>query len=489
MRTEALVIDQLIEALENAKENFEAMIDNVKQKAELTRQSIAPDTGPTAAEMEEELFADMLELLCEVFGIGLMLADPGWERETIRHNGKLFIRNRRREKTLRTLFGVCRYQRWVFYAEDGTSLAPLEMACNLPTRQASYPVQELLLDWDADVPFERAVEYFNSVFGQSLSTKTAKALVEAAKEAAVAFESERPAPPSDEEKPILAASADGRGVPMRPGEHNAEAGGCKKQAWVGLTYSTDIKERDTHQLAAVMAGLDQVNAFSDILEDSDSQSLADGPWQPRYLVRLSEKEGLMRDLARDIAKRRKPGQPLVMLLDGDPYLEEIARRHLPEDTIYILDFVHLSGYLKVAAGAIAADDELKRLLHYMLVKKICAGNAGSTVDFLRAKITDLDLTGDAKDDVESCITYIENHSHMLAYDDYLAAGYPIATGVVESACGHIIADRFDIAGARWTTTGAQALLHLRAIRQSQQSPAFHSFRRHYEANRLYGQAA
>jgi len=483
------MINQLIEALENAKDKFEAMIDNVKRKAEKTRQSIDPDTGPTAAEMEEDLFADMLELLREVFSLGLMLADPGWEHETIWHNGKRFIRNRRREKTLRTMFGICRYQRWVFYAEDGTSLAPVEIACNLPARQASYPVQELLLDWDADAPFERAVEYFNNVFGQSLSTKTAKALVEAAEAAAVAFENERQAPPPDEEKPILAGSADGRGVPMRPGEHNAEAGGCKKQAWVGLSYTTDIKERDAHELAAAMAGLDQINAFSDILEGADRQSFADGPCHPRYLVHLSEKEALMRDLARDIAKRRKGGQPLVMLLDGDPYLEEIARRHLPEDTVYILDIVHLSGYLKAAAGAIVSSDDIERLLHYILLKRILTGNTSGTLEFLRAKITDLDLTGDAKDDVESCCTYIENHSHMLAYDDYLAAGYPIATGIVESACGHIIADRFDIAGARWTTTGAQALLHLRAIRQSHQSPAFHSFRRHYEANRLYGQAA
>ena len=54
----------------------------------------------------------------------------------------------------------------------------------------------------------------------------------------------------------------------------------------------------------------------------------------------------------------------------------------------------------------------------------------------------------------------------LAYGKALAAGWPIATGVVEGACRYLIKDRMDITGARWSLTGAEAVLKLRAVHAS-----------------------
>lgn len=51
----------------------------------------------------------------------------------------------------------------------------------------------------------------------------------------------------------------------------------------------------------------------------------------------------------------------------------------------------------------------------------------------------------------------------MHYDRALAAGWPIATGVIEGACRHLIADRLDISGARWGLDGAEAVLKLRAV--------------------------
>jgi hypothetical protein len=41
-------------------------------------------------------------------------------------------------------------------------------------------------------------------------------------------------------------------------------------------------------------------------------------------------------------------------------------------------------------------------------------------------------------------------------------GWPIASGVIEGVCRHLIADRFDLAGARWGLAGAEAMLKLNA---------------------------
>ncbi|MEV4080103.1 hypothetical protein AB0J43_07420 [Nonomuraea fuscirosea] len=54
-----------------------------------------------------------------------------------------------------------------------------------------------------------------------------------------------------------------------------------------------------------------------------------------------------------------------------------------------------------------------------------------------------------RDGIDACIRYLTNNLEYLRYDQALEAGWPMVTGVVEGACRHLIADRFDLAGARW----------------------------------------
>ena len=72
---------------------------------------------------------------------------------------------------------------------------------------------------------------------------------------------------------------------------------------------------------------------------------------------------------------------------------------------------------------------------------------------------------------------------MLQYDEYLAAGYPIATGVIEGACRHLVNDRFGITGARWGLQGAEAILRLRALRSSGDFDEYWRFHRRRELER------
>jgi hypothetical protein len=65
--------------------------------------------------------------------------------------------------------------------------------------------------------------------------------------------------------------------------------------------------------------------------------------------------------------------------------------------------------------------------------------------------------------VDKCANYLLNHGDFLKYDDYLAVGFPIATGVIEGACRYLIKDRMDITGARWSLEGAEAVLRLRSL--------------------------
>jgi len=74
---------------------------------------------------------------------------------------------------------------------------------------------------------------------------------------------------------------------------------------------------------------------------------------------------------------------------------------------------------------------------------------------------------------------------FLGYDTALAAGWPIATGVIEGACRHLIGDRLDITGARWGLQGAEAVLKLRALWSNGDFPAYWRFHLTQEHQRVH----
>ena len=68
--------------------------------------------------------------------------------------------------------------------------------------------------------------------------------------------------------------------------------------------------------------------------------------------------------------------------------------------------------------------------------------------------------------MDKCSGYLLRNKTRLQYQEYLAQGLAIATGVIEGACRHLINDRLGITGARWGLEGAEAILRLRALRAS-----------------------
>jgi len=73
----------------------------------------------------------------------------------------------------------------------------------------------------------------------------------------------------------------------------------------------------------------------------------------------------------------------------------------------------------------------------------------------------------------------------MHYDAYLAQGWPIASGVIEGACRHLVKDRFELTGMRWTQAGAESLFHLRAVAENDDWEDYHAFRRQQRYLRLY----
>jgi len=68
--------------------------------------------------------------------------------------------------------------------------------------------------------------------------------------------------------------------------------------------------------------------------------------------------------------------------------------------------------------------------------------------------------------IQKAIKYFTNHLQYMQYDQYLKKGYPIASGVVESACSQVVANRCELPGARWSINGAEAMLKIRSVTSS-----------------------
>jgi hypothetical protein len=157
----------------------------------------------------------------------------------------------------------------------------------------------------------------------------------------------------------------------------------------------------------------------------------------------------------------------VVLVDGaehqlDLIRAEAQRRgvtiHIVIDLIHVLEYIWKAAWSLHAAGDPAAED-------WVAVKALAvlAGDSARAAPEITAQADAAGLTGTQRAGADACVRYLTGKHAYLRYDHALAAGWLIATGVIEGACRHLIGDRLDITGARWGLQGAEAVLTLRAV--------------------------
>ncbi len=164
-------------------------------------------------------------------------------------------------------------------------------------------------------------------------------------------------------------------------------------------------------------------------------------------------------------------------------LKRIARAKGINLTI-IVDIIHVTEYLWDAGRVFHPESgpELEKWVQHRL-KKILEGKAGQMAGGMRRSATRKKLGSKERAPVDKCATYLLNKSPYLRYDRYLAGGLPIATGVIEGACRHLVKDRMEITGAKWGLQGAEAVLRLRALRASKDFDEYWLFHEECEYKR------
>ena len=119
------------------------------------------------------------------------------------------------------------------------------------------------------------------------------------------------------------------------------------------------------------------------------------------------------------------------------------------------------------------------------VYKLMPDGRRQVTGFLTAQAGQRGLTESQRAGVEACVRYLTNNMEYLRYDQALSSGWPIATGVIEGACRHLIGDRLDITGSRWGVEGAEAILGLRAVIDNGDFEAYWAFHLRCEHDRVY----
>ena len=273
---------------------------------------------------------------------------------------------------------------------------------------------------------------------------------------------------AEEEQPasdVIMMQGDGKGIAMRP-EHRKNAGkddgtrpGVKKMAEVVAVADFTPAVRDPEDIAAPPA----------------RRKAHPGPQARDKWVSASVTSDIpsMIAAAFDEADRRDPERvrQRVFLVDGNKQqitaIGDCARERSLTVPV-LIDYIHVSGYIGKASAALHpgdpvlagqwADGQLLRVLHGRA--KAVAATLASVAAKTRAnpRKRGLDLA-----DVDRAVTYLDNNRQHMKYDKALANGWPIATGMIEGACGFVIEDRFGITGARWSPGGAEDILKIRAV--------------------------
>jgi hypothetical protein len=180
-------------------------------------------------------------------------------------------------------------------------------------------------------------------------------------------------------------------------------------------------------------------------------------------------------------------KPLIFVMDAQASLWNTLKEHLPGvHIIEILDLLHACSYLWEAAHLFHKQKSKAALCFAQeRILRVLKGEVARVIRALRWKGTHEKLSDKRREKLEGICRYLENNAHRMAYHEYLAAGYPIASGVIEGACRHGVKDRMERSGMRWVLDGAHAMLGLRCIRLSGDWDEFLRFRIQRECERLY----
>jgi hypothetical protein len=442
----------------NPEESIQALCGDFQ-----TLVDFASDPSPRSAQaVEAHLFNNLLKLGAQLLRLYFQSQAQEQPKDPLpQADGPALRYHGQRRRSYFSVFGKIHFERAYFYAAGAGGATPLDQALDLPEDCYSG----LLCDWACfavtDQSYGASQALFEHMLGVRLPKLALERIVERAAAPVAVFYKHKPPPPTDEEGPILVVQADGKGVPMvAPSSAQVRRGKGdkrtkKQEAVVTALYSVDPYRRSPQQVVAALMRQGEQG-------DTAARPV---PQSKHVWATLAGKDTALAHLAEQARKR--DGAHIVdrvALTDGAIALQQRVVAQLPEFTL-VLDVIHAVEYLWKAANALLGEGHQGRTAWVSRhLEALLSGAVTEVIAALENDLASRRLCASRREAVETTMGYYRRNAPYMRYDVYLRRGWPIGSGVVEGACGHLVKDRMEQSGMRWSPAGAQSVLDLRSVR-------------------------
>ncbi|TVR25528.1 MAG: ISKra4 family transposase [Anaerolineaceae bacterium] len=442
-----------------------SIAENIQSKMSALLEMVSGENrqSQTAHEVEQQLWWEMLLMGQQLMQLFFATCETQEARQKVYEvDGVEYVYAGQRKRKYVSLFGDLTVGRAYYWRKGVGGQCPLDDQLSLPERSFSDLVQERIGGLSVMVTYQEAVTICSKWLGWNLPKRCAEQInADHAAHVADYYEAKTvpDAPARDE---ILVVSADGKGIPMTRKDSpppqarrgRGEKKTAKKEATVTTLYTIAPYKRDAEDIIRAL-----VPGYA---SEQSSLTPRPEPTHKQVFGTLSGQKAAFEQLSK-LAENRdwQHISHYVALTDGNRGLKNRVQQDLPDFTL-IVDIIHVTEYLWEAANTLWGEthsmrqtwmrDALRCLLEYDLDHLL--NHLHYQLGYLSKRKRTV---------IEKIIQYLENNRDYLDYQTYLAHGYPIGTGVIEGACRHLVKDRFERAGMRWSLDGAQVMLDLRAV--------------------------
>lgn len=438
----------------------------------------------TVDHIERGLFRSLLKLGAKFLLLFFVTRAQNSSREPLQMEGGQEVPyHSEKKRTHFSIFGKLPFWRPYFYKSGVGGQSPLDAELSLGSDRYSDFLREMAEYLGVYVAYNKASDLQARFFDLEMSTRVLQQIMGTDAADVEAFYAQKPAPSPDKEAEILVIQADGKGVPIvleTPAEPQVRLGkgkkrGRKKEAVVTSVYTIASAPRTPEEVVA-----------SFFYQDQEANSKRPKPQNKHVWATLEGKDTALARLAKQVAARLGDHiQDKAALCDGCEALQARIEAQFPDFNL-ILDFIHAIEYLwKVANSLLGETSEQRTEWVANQTLRMLSGETEQIIADFRRLAQEPQRSATQREKLTKTANYFERNLPYMDYPTYLAKGWPIASGVIEGACRHLVKDRMELSGMRWTQDGAENLLHLRAVAENEDWDAFHNFRKRQRHARLY----
>jgi hypothetical protein len=470
--------------------NSKTIIQDIRQEFEMLLDFVTGEQAQqvSADHIERGLFKLLLAMGAKLLTLFFVMRSEACSRESHQTTtGTTLAYERDTKRVYYSIFGKLPLYRPYFYQNGVGGETPLDAALGLGEDSYSDLLREIADYLGVYNVYHKSGDILARLLGLKLSVGAIESNIATDAADVESYYAQKPAPPPIEEAEILVIQADGKGVPMvlaEPPEPQLRLGkgqkrGRKKEAMVTSIYTIAAHIRTPQAV---------VDSFLRSTPLTTSASNRNRPQHKHIWATLAGKDAALTRLAQQVTAREGNHiRARVALCDGYEPLQTRVTKQFPDFTL-ILDFIHADEYLWDVANALLGEQHPQRLdwmADYTL--KILSGQTQQVIAAFQDLAQDKQYTAAQRAQLNKTATYFQRNLSYMAYDTYLKQGWPIASGVIEGACRHFVKDRCELSGMRWTQTGVENLLRLRAVAENEDWDEYHLFRKRQRHTRLYHQ--